>query len=378
MNVGCDDADWSTMSSSRSRRQRCGSWAAVRATASTRATWRRRGRRETFTAGGTDVSGARAQDVRATPTPPGGMRRRSTATTTRRAHRVKRDPGDPREAAAGAGRRAPQGPRLSAGVRAGRSHQSAVGGPGSGRVSGQLDRRHELLHNLFAREHNAFVDEFRQQAARTPDADSGLRNPANPKKRHPLQRSDRRRAVRSGAAGGCGRDCQDPHHRVDAAAALQRAALQRHERQLERPAGRTATPSCRRRCSDVVVQNSARSKDVEKSDAMVFGVRLGSGHFRDGQPRSATTISPMPNSLNGGVNHFGSPFNFPEEFMTVYRLHALVPDLLEYRELRKDPNEIARKVPVVETFRGKATDAMHPTRTRRLGAQHGPAAPGHC
>ena len=62
--------------------------------------------------------------------------------------------------------------------------------------------------------------------------------------------------------------------------------------------------------------------------------------------------------MNGGVNHFGSPFNFPEEFVTVYRLHALVPDLIEYRELDSDPNRIRNKIPVVETFRGKATDAM--------------------
>ena len=33
---------------------------------------------------------------------------------------------------------------------------------------------------MFAREHNAFVAEFRKQAAQTPDADSGLRNPAAP------------------------------------------------------------------------------------------------------------------------------------------------------------------------------------------------------
>ena len=33
--------------------------------------------------------------------------------------------------------------------------------------------------NVSAREHNAFVDEFRKQA---PDADSGLRNPAAPRK----------------------------------------------------------------------------------------------------------------------------------------------------------------------------------------------------
>ena len=37
-----------------------------------------------------------------------------------------------------------------------------------------------FYHNVFAREHNAFVDAFRNQAARTPDGDSGLRNPANP------------------------------------------------------------------------------------------------------------------------------------------------------------------------------------------------------
>src|SRR4029453_3681281 len=37
-----------------------------------------------------------------------------------------------------------------------------------------------FLHTVFSREHNQFVDELRRRAARTPDADSGLRNPANP------------------------------------------------------------------------------------------------------------------------------------------------------------------------------------------------------
>src|SRR5207302_9830838 len=64
-----------------------------------------------------------------------------------------------------------------------------------------------------------------------------------------------------------------------------------------------------------------------------------------------------PESVNGGVNHFGSPFNFPEEFVTVYRLHPLLPDLIEYRDL-KDPNTITAKVPIVSTFESKATDAM--------------------
>src|SRR5262249_52652021 len=37
-----------------------------------------------------------------------------------------------------------------------------------------------FLHNLFAREHNQFVDEFRRRAAKTPDADSGLKDPDRP------------------------------------------------------------------------------------------------------------------------------------------------------------------------------------------------------
>src|SRR5207302_3735001 len=37
-----------------------------------------------------------------------------------------------------------------------------------------------FYHNLFAREHNLFVDAFRKQAVATPDDDSGLRNPLKP------------------------------------------------------------------------------------------------------------------------------------------------------------------------------------------------------
>src|SRR5204862_1610587 len=74
--------------------------------------------------------------------------------------------------------------------------------------------------------------------------------------------------------------------------------------------------------------------------------------------------------INGGTNHFGSPFNFPEEFVTVYRLHPLIPDLVEYRDF-KDPNKITAKVPVVTTFRGKATDAMHSRSLANWGLSFG-------
>jgi hypothetical protein len=65
-----------------------------------------------------------------------------------------------------------------------------------------------------------------------------------------------------------------------------------------------------------------------------------------------------PDHVNGGINHFGSPFNFPEEFVTVYRLHPLLPDLIDFREWDKDANVIRSRVPVVETVRGRATPAM--------------------
>ncbi len=92
-----------------------------------------------------------------------------------------------------------------------------------------------FYHTVFAREHNRFVEAFRAQAAATPDADSGLRNPARPRERHPLPRRHGGRALRGGAPRRLGGDRQDPHDGVDAAAALRRAPLPRHERQLARP-----------------------------------------------------------------------------------------------------------------------------------------------
>jgi hypothetical protein len=121
-----------------------------------------------------------------------------------------------------------------------------------------------------------------------------------------------------------------------------------------------------------VVNNYGQTEDAKKatqwysvfaSGPGIFG--LGSRVYKD--DTIFARINPVkkdiwdlsnPGHVNGGINHFGSPFNFPEEFITVYRLHPLVPDLIEYRELDADPNDITQKVPVVETFRGTATAAM--------------------
>jgi Animal haem peroxidase len=68
--------------------------------------------------------------------------------------------------------------------------------------------------------------------------------------------------------------------------------------------------------------------------------------------------------VSAGVNHFGSPFSFPEEFINAYRLHPMLPDFIELRELKGDRNIVKSKIAVSETLRAKATQAMH---------QHGPA-----
>ncbi|SFI34988.1 peroxidase family protein [Nitrosomonas sp. Nm34] len=36
----------------------------------------------------------------------------------------------------------------------------------------------------------------------------------------------------------------------------------------------------------------------------------------------------------------------------------MLPDLIEYREWNKDPNVIQQKIPIIDTFRGKATEAI--------------------
>jgi hypothetical protein len=97
--------------------------------------------------------------------------------------RVHRDPGDPARltmtqvaAVEGNGDRREYLPPFAAGdpIAAQWSGQEATAFPDNWTVG------LSFFHNLFAREHNAFVDAFRREAARTPDADCGLRNPARP------------------------------------------------------------------------------------------------------------------------------------------------------------------------------------------------------
>jgi hypothetical protein len=233
--------------------------------------------------------------------------------------------------------------------------------------------------NVFAREHNAFVDEFRKQAASTPDNDSGLRNPARP------DQAIRYKDVTADELFEAGRlvvaaEIAKIHTTEWTPQLLYNEPLYRGMNAnwnglLGGPLGNLQDVAD---ALQIVIRDFGKSQDVKKaaqwysvfaSGPGIFG--LGSKVYADDPLFAAVNPDKKdiwdlrnPDYVNGGVNHFGSPFNFPEEFVTVYRLHALVPDLMEYRDLNRDPNQIQNKIPVIETFQGKATDAMH---SRGLG-----------
>jgi hypothetical protein len=291
--------------------------------------------------------------------------------TSRR--RVKRDPADPARlllvtlpARAGAGERQGYLPVLEASdpMNPQWAGQEATAFPDNWTVG------LSFYHNVFAREHNLFVDAFRTHAAARPGADSGLRNPARP---------DAVIAYKDVTA-----DELFEAARLVVAAMIAKIHTTEWTPQLlyDEPLFVAMNANwnglfhgddlVKAALHKIVVNNFARSTDarvagqwysVFASGAGIFG--LGSIVYRDDaifanyDPRKTDVWSLKdPRHVNGGVNHFGSPFNFPEEFVTVYRLHPMVPDLLEYRQWDDDANVIRSKVPVVETFRGRATPAM--------------------
>jgi Animal haem peroxidase len=71
-----------------------------------------------------------------------------------------------------------------------------------------------------------------------------------------------------------------------------------------------------------------------------------------------------PGIVGGPTNHFGGPFTLPEEFTTVYRLHPLVPDQLEYRNLQSIVNgtaragDIAKRIDTEDVIRGNSAQHL--------------------
>ena len=226
-----------------------------------------------------------------------------------------------------------------------------------------------FYHNLFVREHNQFVDAFRKQAKATPQADSGLRNPAMPDQVIPYNKvSDEElyQAARLVVAAEIAKI-----HTIEWTTQL----LYNEPMHLGMNANWNGLLEKDNPVSNVlqkIVVNQLKNEPEEKKANQLYSaLAAGAGIFGLGSHRYADRPGFLgylpdkkdiwdlknPEHVNGGTNHFGSPFNFPEEFPTVYRLHPLLPDLLEFRDL-KNPNAITKKVPVVSTFRGKATQAM--------------------
>ena len=211
-----------------------------------------------------------------------------------------------------------------------------------------------FFHNVFAREHNQFVDEFRRRTAQTPDMDSGLRDPANP------TRVIRYRDVTPGELFEAARLVVAAEiakiHTIEWTTQLLydeplfRGMNGNWNGLLGKENGLSAALSA-------VIAQANRSNHASAATTWYSILAVGPGIFGTGNKKPGWNLS-NPDDVNGGVNHFGSPFNFPEEFITVYRLHPLVPDLIEFRDYRK-PNVITNKIPVVATFRGKATSFMH-------------------
>ncbi len=213
-----------------------------------------------------------------------------------------------------------------------------------------------FYHNLFAREHNTFVDEFRKQAARTPNADSGLRNPSDP------TRVIRYKDVSADELFDVARlvvamEIAKIHTIEWTPQLLYDEPLYKGMNANWSGLLGTGDPDDSKALSKIVVHGFGKSKNATKELQWYSVFASGPGIIGLGSKVPHYSIA-NPDDINGGVNHFGSPFNFPEEFVTVYRLHPLVPDLIEYREVGKDPNKIVQKVAVIETFEGKATDAM--------------------
>lgn len=214
-----------------------------------------------------------------------------------------------------------------------------------------------FLHNLFAREHDSFVAEFRRIATQTPNADCGLRDPSQPMQviRYrdvtPDQLFEIARLVVAAEIAKIHTTEWTPQLLYNEPLYL---GMNGNWNGLLGANGRLLSKAL----SDVVVKNFGKSTETSEATEWYSVFASGPGIFGLGSKVNGYDIT-NPKYTNGGVNHFGSPFNFPEEFVSVYRLHPLVPDLLEYRDLKVDPNKIAKRIPVVETFQGKATDFTH-------------------
>lgn len=241
-----------------------------------------------------------------------------------------------------------------------------------------------FYHNVFVREHNYFVDEFRRLQREHPERDSGLRNPASPQtviSYGDVSAEEIFQAARLVVSAEIAKI-----HTIEWTTQLLydeplflgmnsnwfglfnteegdvSKTLKKVFNQDQNLLSRLSSKAARLVGSKGEGGKANSIFSVFASGAGIFGLNNKREEGVLWWKRDAWDLS-NDQDVNGGVNHFGSPFNFPEEFTTVYRLHPLVPDLIEFRD-HQDANAIQTKVPVIDTVRGKATQEI---RTRGIG-----------
>ena len=203
-----------------------------------------------------------------------------------------------------------------------------------------------FFHNVFAREHNLFIDAFRRHAATQPEADSGLRHPDRP---------DRVIANKNVTA-----DELFEIARLVVSAEIAKIHTIEWTTQLlyNEPVSLAMNANWSGLLRHYPLVSGALEKalhrlggsaSAKKSTEWYSAFAAGPGIFGLGNGGA---------DVNGGVHHFGSPFNFPEEFINVYRLHPMIPDVIEVRDLKRDPNAIEAGIAVAGALGGKATLAM--------------------
>jgi hypothetical protein len=205
-----------------------------------------------------------------------------------------------------------------------------------------------FLHTVFVREHNAIVNAVRKLARDSANEDSGLRNRQQPNEPIPY--------------GKISNDELFEIARLIVAAEIAKIHTIEWTTQLlyDEPlnvgmnsnwSGIFKDDGIANEVTKRIVRKLADASNSKLANQFYSALAAGPGIFGAGSDR------PYPAGINDGPNHFGAPFNFPEEFISVYRLHPLVPDMIDYREL-SNPNKIVQQVPVIDTFRAKATPAM--------------------
>ena len=214
-----------------------------------------------------------------------------------------------------------------------------------------------FFHNLFVREHNIIVDRLRAVARETPNLDSGLRNPERPLQVITYGQITDSELFEIARLIVCAEIAKI--HTIEWTPQL----LYDEPLNVGMNSNWSGLFDDNPVISGVIekiVQKLSEQPNGKEANQLYSAFAAGPGIVGRGSRRPDllgrdTWDLSNPDHVNGGVNHFGSPFNFPEEFVSVYRLHPLVPDILEFRQLDNDPNVIRKKVPVIDTFRGKAT-----------------------